>query len=115
MTSTSTFDRAALAAFEASLRQKPNHAPITPVKSPEDKREYRVVTLANGLTALLVSDPDTDKAAASLDVNVGSFAEPSHALGLAHFLEHMLFMVHPAAALHSRWECFGSRITRAEI
>jgi hypothetical protein len=54
-----------------------------------DKRQYRVITLPNSLTALLISDPDTDKAAASLDVNVGSFAEPSEALGLAHFLEHM--------------------------
>ena len=56
----------------------------------QDTRSYRIITLENGLTALLVSDPDTDKAAASLDVNIGSFAEPTRALGLAHFLEHML-------------------------
>lgn len=52
-----------------------------------DKRSYRVVTLPNGLTAILVSDPETDRAAASLDVNIGSFSEPNDSLGLAHFLE----------------------------
>ena len=32
-----------------------------------DKREYRVVMLSNGLRRVMVSDPVTDKAAASLD------------------------------------------------
>jgi len=81
-----------LSEFEASLQLPAGHAPLTPEKSPQDRREYRVITLPNALTALLISDPDTEKAAASLDVNIGSFAEPSEALGLAHFLEHMLFM-----------------------
>jgi len=31
------------------------------IKSPEDPREYRVVTLPNVLKALLISDPVTDK------------------------------------------------------
>jgi predicted Zn-dependent peptidase len=78
-----------LSEFESSLHLPPGHAPIAPEKSPQDKREFRVITLPNALTALLVSDPETDKAAASMDVNVGSFAEPSETLGLAHFLEHM--------------------------
>ncbi|KMT15025.1 hypothetical protein BVRB_3g061500 [Beta vulgaris subsp. vulgaris] len=36
-------------------------------------------------------DPDTDKCAASMNVNVGSFCDPEGLEGLAHFLEHMLF------------------------
>ena len=36
--------------------------------------------------------PKTKSAAAALTVNIGSFADPPHAQGLAHFLEHMLFM-----------------------
>ncbi|XP_020521166.1 insulin-degrading enzyme-like 1, peroxisomal [Amborella trichopoda] len=40
---------------------------------------------------LLTSDPDTDKCAAAMDVNVGSFSDPEGLEGLAHFLEHMLF------------------------
>jgi len=78
--------------FERSLHLPPCHPPIQPTQSPEDKRQYRIITLKNGLTAFLCSDTHTDKSAASLGVNIGSFAEPDHAQGLAHFLEHMLFM-----------------------
>ena len=61
-------------------------------RSPADPRSYRAITLANGLEALLVSDPDTDKAAAALDVNVGSGNDPADRPGMAHFIEHMLFL-----------------------
>ena len=64
----------------------------TVIKSPADDRGYRHFTLSNGLKVLLISDPDTDKAAAAVDVNVGSYMDPDNRLGLAHFLEHMLFM-----------------------
>ncbi|MBB3332015.1 secreted Zn-dependent insulinase-like peptidase [Halomonas campaniensis] len=65
---------------------------ITPIVSPHDTRDYRVLTLENGLTALLVSDPEADKAAASMNVSVGSAQDPQDLAGLAHFLEHMLFL-----------------------
>jgi hypothetical protein len=35
-----------------------------------DDWSYRAITLQNGLTALLVSDPEADKAAASMDVRI---------------------------------------------
>ncbi|KAI3994183.1 hypothetical protein MKX01_012440 [Papaver californicum] len=38
------------------------------------------------------SVPPTKKAAAAISVGIGSFSDPSEAQGLAHFLEHMLFM-----------------------
>ncbi|NND68535.1 MAG: peptidase M16 [Halioglobus sp.] len=63
-----------------------------PVQSPSDDYGYRMLTLDNGLQVLLVSDPDTPKAAASLDVMVGSGDNPPGRAGLAHFLEHMLFL-----------------------
>ena len=118
-----------------------------PNKSPNDKKDYRVIMLPNGLTALLVSDvknivtlapedcslekvcEDTDSgdeemseegdddcqsesdmddtevetarkqcapeeklAAVALSVGVGSFSDPPNIPGLAHFLEHMVFM-----------------------
>ncbi len=59
---------------------------------PLDDRAYRIVELDNGLTAIVVSDPDATESAAALAVGVGSFAEPDDRPGLAHFLEHMLFM-----------------------
>ncbi len=65
---------------------------LIPDKSPEDKREYRVVILPNGLKAVLCHDPHADKAGAALDVYVGQLSDPSNVHGLAHFLEHMLFM-----------------------
>lgn len=54
-----------------------------------DDRQYRVVRLDNGLEALLVHDPETDKASAALDVNVGSFSDEDGMPGMAHAVEHV--------------------------
>ncbi|BAT88245.1 hypothetical protein VIGAN_05169700 [Vigna angularis var. angularis] len=126
------------------------------LKSPNDRRLYRLLHLPNGLRALLVHDPEiypegppkhapeedeveegeededdeeeydddddeeeeeeeeegddegdgekdgvkggggaaaqSKKAAAAMCVGMGSFSDPNEAQGLAHFLEHMLFM-----------------------
>lgn len=40
-----------------------------------DNRSYRVIRLPNKLEALIVHDPDTDKASAALDVHVGNFSD----------------------------------------
>ncbi|KAL3267873.1 hypothetical protein HHI36_007014 [Cryptolaemus montrouzieri] len=114
----------------------------SPVKSPNDKKEYKVIKLQNGLVACLiadtapvkcddfsgsedesgsdneesklkvesevdfaknkneaddapmkkVSDVEQKMAAAALCVNVGSLSDPKDIPGLAHFLEHMVFM-----------------------
>ncbi|SDX70138.1 insulinase family protein [Marinobacter mobilis] len=63
-----------------------------PVQSPNDRNDYRLVTLDNELRVLLVSAPGSEKAAASLNVRVGSGDDPAEREGLAHFLEHMLFL-----------------------
>ncbi len=60
--------------------------------SPNDTRDYRPLVLENQLKVLLISDPTTEKAAAALDVHVGSGQDPDNYEGLAHFLEHMLFL-----------------------
>ena len=57
-----------------------------------DDRSYRVIQLPNKLEALLVHDPDTDKASASVNVNVGSFSDADDMPGMAHAVEHLLFM-----------------------
>lgn len=59
-----------------------------------DDRSYRFIKLnSNGLHALVIQDPQTDKSAAALDVHVGSFADKKFQIpGLAHFCEHLLFM-----------------------
>ncbi|WP_352296551.1 insulinase family protein [Pseudoalteromonas sp. 20-MNA-CIBAN-0454] len=60
--------------------------------SRNDNRAYRALTLDNGLKVLLVQDKDATKAAASMAVNAGHFDDPVDRQGLAHFLEHMLFL-----------------------
>ncbi|WP_293757683.1 insulinase family protein [uncultured Paraglaciecola sp.] len=62
------------------------------VKSPIDKREYTSILLDNQLEIMLVSDPSIEKSAAALSVAVGSLQEPTEFGGLAHYLEHMLFL-----------------------
>lgn len=57
-----------------------------------DNRSYRVIKLPNQLEALLIHDPDTDKASAAMDVNVGSFSDAEEMPGMAHAVEHLLFM-----------------------
>jgi len=44
------------------------------------------------MKVILISDPEADISAASLDVAVGSCLDPKPTQGIAHFLEHMLFM-----------------------
>ena len=61
-------------------------------KSPNDERTYAAVTLDNGLQVLMVSDQETEKSAAALSVGVGAFSDPMDFQGMAHYLEHMLFM-----------------------
>ncbi|SES06428.1 Secreted Zn-dependent peptidases, insulinase-like [Vreelandella subterranea] len=78
---------AALAADEDDIKEV-----VTPHVSPYDERDYRVLELENGLNVLLVSDDEADKAAASMNVRVGSAQDPDDLQGLAHFLEHMLFL-----------------------
>jgi protease-3 len=62
------------------------------VKSPIDSREYTSIVLDNQLEIMLVSDPSIEKSAAALSVAVGSLQEPKEFGGLAHYLEHMLFL-----------------------
>lgn len=63
-----------------------------PEKAATDESEYRKFTLDNGLKVVLLSDPKLNKSSASLSVKVGSMADPEDRQGLAHFLEHMLFL-----------------------
>ena len=64
----------------------------TMIASPMDQRQFQDMALPNGLRVVLISDSETDKAAVSLDVQVGSGSDPEDRAGLAHFLEHMLFL-----------------------
>ena len=69
-----------------------SNAEIEPTKSANDAMEYAALVLPNEMKVLLVSDPSTDKAAAALTVSVGAANDPIERGGIAHFLEHMLFL-----------------------
>lgn len=62
---------------------------LTPALQARNKKKIR---LKNGLEVLLISDPSLEKSGAMLSVLTGSWYDPEEAPGLAHFLEHMLFM-----------------------
>ena len=57
-----------------------------------DKTEYHHIKLDNGLNVMICSNPKINVSSASLSVNVGSLNDDEEYLGMAHFLEHMLFM-----------------------
>ncbi len=80
------FVSSSLASYE--IIKDENHLP-PPVSSEAKTLKIR---LKNGLEAYLISDPRAKKSAAILSVNVGSWQDPKAHPGLAHFLEHMLFM-----------------------
>jgi insulysin len=55
-------------------------------------RKVEKLILHNGLQILLISDPGVDQSAAGVAVDAGSWEDPKEYPGMAHFLEHMLFM-----------------------
>ncbi len=57
-----------------------------------DDRQTRILTLPNGLDVLLEYDPEVHRSAASLAVGTGHLYDPKEKFGLAHYLEHMLFL-----------------------
>lgn len=68
------------------------YSQVTIEKSPNDRRDYYYFTLENGLEIITVSDPNAHVNAVNLLVKAGSFDEPNEWPGLAHYLEHMLFL-----------------------
>ena len=62
------------------------------MKHPLDKSQIRKIVLENRLKVYLLSDSSFNVSAASMSVMVGSLENPEDRQGLAHFLEHMLFL-----------------------
>jgi insulysin len=62
------------------------------IKSRVDPLKYKFITLKNQLKCTLVYDTQTVKCSAVMSVGVGHMEDTDDCYGLAHFLEHMLFM-----------------------
>ena len=70
-------------------------------------------TLPNKVQVLLIQDNNQKEIASgesmaycSLAINVGSFNDPPHRQGMAHFMEHMIFMgseKYPDESSYSEW------------
>ncbi|KAI5187096.1 insulysin [Nematocida homosporus] len=58
----------------------------------KDQNLYEEMKLPNGMRVVLISNPTATMAAATLSVGAGSANDPTEHPGLAHLLEHMLFM-----------------------
>ncbi len=57
-----------------------------------DSRQFRYLTLDNQMPVILIHDPNAKESAAALSISAGSRHDPENYQGLAHFLEHMLFL-----------------------
>lgn len=99
ITSCSVFDKGDLSGSQNG---------VSLIQSENDQRSYRRLTLKNDLDVLLISDPDADKAAVALDLYMGSYQNPEHTEGLAHFLEHMLFLGTQRYPLAGEYQTFIS-------
>lgn len=72
------------------------------IRSPEDKRVYRGLEFTNGLKAMLISDPTTDKSSAALDVHIGK-----------GFLPVCIHKTHKHSALYQPWNV--TQVSVAEL
>ena len=80
------------AATAPSVPETTAKTQAAPKKHPLDKSEYRKLVLDNQLKVMLVSDSRFNKSAAAMVAGVGLFSDPDERPGLAHYLEHMLFL-----------------------
>jgi len=70
-----------------------NNQAALPILSPtfSDNNVLRI-KLKNGLEAYIISDPSATQSAAALTVQAGSWQDPEEYPGMAHLIEHMLFL-----------------------
>ena len=56
------------------------------------ERKTAKIVLSNGLQAYIVSDPHVETSGVAVTVGAGCWSDPTDTPGLAHYLEHMLFL-----------------------
>lgn len=77
---------------EVDYQVLPNRTKLPYLTPGLKNQETLRIRLQNGLEAYLISDPDSEQSGAMLSVNTGSWEDPIEYPGLAHFVEHMLFL-----------------------
>jgi hypothetical protein len=74
--------RAIATAAAQRLEESSSSSAVIIEKSPADLRDYRYLTLENGMHVALVSDKESDSAAACLTLNVGHMQDPADLAGM---------------------------------
>lgn len=101
---------------QASYTPIENKATIPLLTPSFAQQKVLKIQLDNGLEAYLVSDPEATKSGAALTVQVGSWDEPEEHPGLAHYLEHLLFLgteQYPDESEYERYITENGGITNA--
>jgi insulysin len=57
-----------------------------------DDREFYAGVLDNNIKFAIINDQNLTRSYVTVSINIGSYADPEDYQGLAHFLEHMLFL-----------------------
>lgn len=78
--------------------------PVIINKGSIDENTYEYKILPNGLKVLFVTNGKLDKSACSITVKTGSIDDTIP--GIAHFLEHMLFMGNEKYSRENEWDDF---------
>lgn len=79
-------------AYEDAFTEVTDQSGLSILSPTLAERQTAKIRLKNGLEAYLISDPGVEQSAAALAVKAGSWNDPAEYPGMAHFLEHMLFM-----------------------
>lgn len=61
-------------------------------RAPYETRTFKSFQLKNGLEVLIIQDQSAKELAVSLNVDTGLLSDPPQYRGLAHYLEHVLFL-----------------------
>mmetsp|Transcript_10212 Transcript_10212/g.15592 ORF Transcript_10212/g.15592 Transcript_10212/m.15592 type:complete len:215 (-) Transcript_10212:1498-2142(-) len=78
-------------ATEAANAADEKFALLDPIIPFSSRRQYKNITLSNGLKVLLVNDNKSVRASAALTISgAGQFQEESDLGGMSHLLEHMV-------------------------
>eukprot|EP00953_Heterococcus_sp_UTEX-ZZ885_P040624 20754-Heterococcus_DN1.PRE.1 len=81
--------RAIATAAAQRLEESSSSSAVIIEKSPADLRDYRYLILENGMHVALVSDKESDSAAACLTLNVGHMQDPADLAGM-HSLRSLI-------------------------
>lgn len=68
------------------------HKEVSSKELTSSSQQTLKIHLSNGIEALLISDPSFTQVSAALSVEAGSWDDPEEHPGMAHFVEHLLFL-----------------------